>query len=121
MMTDISMETTGLLTDQAPPEILMMSDDADRKAQVSNVVSNVAAPPAMTEGAGVLPNPPAAEQTMGSTSESAELVASGAGGGREAPGGEKMATDAELRVGVVPEGVYLTSGEQLVDPDMVRL
>ena len=120
MMTDISMETTGLLTDQAPPDILMMSDDADRKAQVGNV----AIPPATTEGVGVLPNPPVAEQTTGSTSASAELVAGGGGGsgdgdGREGPGDEKMAVGAELRVAIAPEGVYLTREEEPVNPDMV--
>lgn len=48
------METTQLLTDQAPPEILMMSDDADKKLPSSNGVSP-------TESGSVTP----ADETVG--------------------------------------------------------
>lgn len=111
----VPMETPQLLTDQAPPEILMMSDDADKKLSTdSNGISPT------ESGSGTL------DQTSGQTmAESNTLVAplreDVVGSKMEGVNGDTDATSKEASPTVIEEQEAVPSSAALpVDPEKVH-
>ncbi len=81
-MSDVAMDTTPLMTDQAPPDILMMSDDAGKAVGSNAAAVTVAAAPNPSQA--LPPTGGVAQQQQGQPltgggKQSAELASRGVG------------------------------------------
>lgn len=94
-MTDVAMETAPLMTDQAPPEIFMMSDDSmDKKLPSGKVTSPPASESVVQKPTGEQP------PVEGLASETAELACRGESAGGSV--GEVVAEETSVDADIMP-------------------
>ena len=103
------MDTAQLLTNPAPPEILLMSDDAEKKAPPTNVPATTASGSAVTDQSSVhaVVEPSITSENRSDDVASRENVVGDASGGVGTSGGVEgaVAVDTAVKQGSEPQAV----------------